>query len=131
MILIQTSLKTRPEDVALLCSLSTYLPELCCGNTIACVAVNQFYSFILEVFHFSRKIFCICHPSGSLLSPWLTLLLYCHSQRPPDSLDSLLVVCLWILKSEKGKQKAEARARELVAFLENGIGVEKRSPMSQ
>lgn len=79
-------------------------PELCCENTtkFVCVAVNQFYNFILEIFHLSRKIFCIC-PPRSLLSPWFTLLLYWNSQRAPESLN-FLVMCLWILKSEQGKQ---------------------------
>lgn len=100
--------------------------ELCCENTtkFVRVAVNQFYSFILEIFHFCRKIFCT---SQQVLPLTLAHLASLSFPETPDSLH-FLARCLWILKSEQGKQKAEARAEslQLVAFLENGIQGKKR-----
>lgn len=50
MMLIQISLKTSLEDVALLCSLHTYLPKLSCENLIASVAINQSYGLSWRFF---------------------------------------------------------------------------------
>lgn len=89
--------------------------ELCCENTtkFVRVAVNQFYSFILEIFHFCRKIFCICPLSRSFLSPWLTLLL-CHSQRHLTVSISLPGVCGFLkVNKENKKLRQEQRACSL------------------